>query len=341
MYNPEKFDYTVILLTEDSKQYDITSYATSLSWEEPEKQLAARLNLTVKNELPEKIKSKGRLSLLARPGCYVYLLYSYNGGKNKEVFRGRIIEWNPSAKASSESLKLKCYDMLYDLQESQDHLYFSSGQKTKSIINQVCSKWKIPLGKYSGANEKHGKLVFKSKSISSILTEVLDEAKKKGGKKSLLRAVKGKVQVLAYGENDPVYYFSRADNIISVNHKMSTSGMVTRVKVIGEEDDDGRRPVEATVDGQTKFGIRQKIYTRGKDESLDEAKKAAKDILKDDGEVKDTITIKTPDIPLVRKGDAIYLKTTIAPNGLYLVVGVTHDIDGKTMTMDLEKKKGN
>lgn len=49
--------------------------------------------------------------------------------------------------------------------------------------------------------------------------------------------------------------------------------MVTRVKILGEADDDKRRPVEATVDGQTKYGIRQKILTRGKDDSLDEAKK--------------------------------------------------------------------
>lgn len=68
--------------------------------------------------------------------------------------------------------------------------------------------------------------------------------------------------------------------MISVSHKISTSGMVTRVKILGEADDDKRRPVEATVDGQTKYGIRQKIITRAKDDSLDEAKKTAKRLLK-------------------------------------------------------------
>lgn len=45
--------------------------------------------------------------------------------------------------------------------------------------------------------------------------------------------------------------------------------------MLGQADDDGNSPVEATVDGLTKYGIRQRIYTRGKDESLDEAKTAA------------------------------------------------------------------
>ena len=50
--------------------------------------------------------------------------------------------------------------------------------------------------------------------------------------------------------------------------------MVTRVKIIGKANNDGCSPVEATVDGKTSYGIRQKIVSRGTNDTLDEAKKA-------------------------------------------------------------------
>lgn len=114
--------------------------------------------------------------------------------------------------------------------------------------------------------------------------------------------------------------------------------MVTRVKILGEADDDKRRPVEATVDGQTKYGIRQKILTRGKDDSLDEAKKEAKEVLDDDGKPKEEIKVVTIDIPIIRKGDIIHLKMSTG-SGYYWVKAITHDCDKMEMTMTLKKTK--
>lgn len=85
------------------------------------------------------------------------------------------------------------------------------------------------------------------------------------------------------------------------SHKMSTSGMITRVKVIGQEDDDGRSSVEALVNGLTKYGIRQKIYVRGKDDSVSDAQSAAQDIIDEKGQVKEEITVQAPDILLSGK----------------------------------------
>lgn len=69
-----------------------------------------------------------------------------------------------------------------------------------------------------------------------------------------------------------------------------------KAKIIGKANDDGCSPVEATVDGKTSYGIRQKIVSRGTNDTLDEAKKEAREILADDGKPKEEITIKLPDI---------------------------------------------
>lgn len=332
MIEPVKYKYSLALMTEKGRQYDISDYVENLGWEEPKKQLAARISFTAKNDKT----SKGRISSLAKPGCYVGILYSYHNGKKAEAVRGKIVEWNPSAKASGEQLRVKAYDCLYDLQESSDNIYFSSGVGTKSAITQILNSWSIPLGKYEGPDVSHGKLLYPNKKLGTVLLEILEEAKKKGAQEALLRGVKEKVHVLSFGGNTKVYHFEEMGNLTSVSHKISTVGMVTRVKVLGEEDDDERRPVEATVDGQTKYGIRQKIYTRGKEESLEEAKKAGQEILEEEGKPDEEITIKTMDIPAIRKGDMIHLKSSTG-TGFYFVISASHDCDGGTMEMELKK----
>lgn len=335
MREPTKYRYSVVLLTEKKKRYNVTDYIENLIWEEPENELAARITFTARNDKT----SKGRLSSLAKPGCHVAVMYAYDSGKKKEAVRGKIVEWNPSAKASKEQFRVKAYDCLYDLQESSDNVFFPSGIKTKSAITQIFKSWKVPVDKYEGPNVTHGKLVYKNEKIGAIVLKILKKAKRKGGKRALIRSVKSKVKVLPYGNNSDVYCFAETENVLSSSHKISTVGMVTRVKVIGKEKKNGSAPVEAVVDGKTKYGIRQKIYVRGDKESLKEAREEAEDILKDDGKPKEEITVKTPDLPIMRKGDKIHLKLSTAGNGYYHVEGIRHDCDGMTMEMTLKKVK--
>lgn len=333
LINPMKYKYLVAIMTADKKAYDITQFVEDVSWEEGENQLAARISFSAKNDKT----SKGRISSLAKPGCYAALLYSYNGGKNAEATRGKIVEWNPSARTSGEKFKVKAYDVLYDLQESQDHVYFSAGVKTKSAIVQVLKRWGIKVTSYSGPNVKHGKLAYKSEKLGTVVVKILKEAKKKGGIEACLRAVKMNVTVVGFGTNKTVYHFEETQHLTEVNHKISTTGMVTRVKIIGKANDDGCSPVEATVDGKTSYGIRQKIVSRGTNDTLDEAKKEAREILADDGKPKEEITIKLPDIPIIRKGDKIHLKTASISAGYYIVISATHDVDKMLMTLGLKK----
>lgn len=330
MIDISKIKYHLVVMTESKKQYNIKEFVEGLVWEENDGELATRISFTAKNEKT----SAGLISSLAKPGCLVGV-FATDGSIDEEVARGYVTDWKPLLSGSKDKVDITCYDELYNLEESQDLIYYSSGIGTKSAITQIFDNWQIPTEKYDGPDVTHGKLAYKTESLADVLLDILDDAKKKGGGDAFIRAAKGKVSVLQWGSNKTVYHFE-VDNTKQVSHKMSTAGMITRVKVIGQEDDDGRSSVEAVVNGQTKFGIRQKIYVRGKDDNVSDAQSAAQDIINDKGQVDEEITVQSPDIPFVRKGDLVHI-TAGTLNDYYFVKGIRHYADSMSMTMDLKK----
>lgn len=330
MIDVANIKYRLVVMTEDKKQYNIKEFVENLGWEENDGELAVRISFTAKNDKT----SAGLISSLAKPGCLVGIFASH-GSTDEEVARGYITDWKPTLSGSKDKFDVTCYDELYNLQESQELIYYSSGIGTKSAITKIFDDWQIPMDKYEGPDVTHGKLAYKTEMLSDVLLDILDDAKKKGGGSAMIRAAKGKVSVIEWGSNTTVYHFE-ADNTKQVSHKKSTSGMITRVKIIGQEDDDGRSSVEAVVNGLTKFGVRQKIYIRGKDDSVSDAQSAAQEIIDEKGQVKEDITVQAPDIPFIRKGDLVHM-TVGTLKDYYYVKGIRHDADSGSMTMDLKK----
>ena len=112
----------------------------------------------------------------------------------------------------------------------------------------------------------------------------------------------GKVDVLPINANETVYHFDEDDNLTTSGDKISTAYLVTRVKVIGLEKKTKKRSVEATLDGKTEYGIRQRIYTRSSDDTAAQAKSAAQKTLDEKGEPTRKTTLKGADLPFIRKG---------------------------------------
>lgn len=330
MIDVANIKYRLVVMTEDKKQYNIKEFVENLGWEENDGELAVRISFTAKNDKT----SAGLISSLAKPGCLVGIFASHSS-TDEEVARGYITDWKPTLSGNKDKFDVICYDELYNLQESQELIYYSSGIGTKSAITKIFDDWQIPMDKYEGPDVTHGKLAYKTEMLSDVLLDILDDAKKKGGGSAMIRATKGKVSVIEWGSNTTVYHFE-ADNTKQVSHKKSTSGMITRVKIIGQEDDDGRSSVEAVVNGLTKFGVRQKIYIRGKDDSVSDAQSAAQEIIDEKGQVKEDITVQAPDIPFIRKGDLVHM-TVGTLKDYYYVKGIRHDADSGSMTMDLKK----
>lgn len=330
MIDLSKIRYRVVAMDEGGRQHNISDYIQNLGWEENKYEISVRSSFTARNDKT----SKGYLSNIIKPGCLIGI-FAYGGGSSDmEVARGYVETWNPNEKNSGNDLKCICYDELYKLQKSQDNRYYPSGTGTKSALLAIFSDWGIPLGDYRGPNASHGKTVYNNKYLSDIMLELMDDAVKKGEEKCIIRASKGYVSVIPRGSNKPVYVFD-VDNTKSFSQSISTANLITRVKVVGQADDDGKRNVEAVLNGETKYGIRQRIYVRGSDETLGDAKSAAQEILDGEGKIERWMTVQSPDVPFIRKGDFVYIMSELVTD-YYYVTSIQHDADVCSMTMELE-----
>lgn len=321
--------YRVVVMDEAGNQYNIKDFIQNLGWEENEKEISVHSSFMTRNDST----SKGYLSNIIKPGCLVGIFAS-DGVMDEEVARGYVETWNPTEKNSGNDLKCTCYDELYKLQKSQDNRYYPSGTGTKLALQSIFDDWEIPQGDYKGPNASHGKTVCNNKYLSDIMLELLDDAAKRGEEKCMIRAEKGYVSVVPWGSNKSVYVF-KVDNTQSFSQSVSTENLITRVKVVGQADNDGKQSVNATLNGETQYGIRQRIYTRGSDETLSDANAAAQEILNGDGKIEKKMTVQGPDVPFVRKGDLVYIMSN-SVSDYYYVKSIQHNADSYSMTMDLE-----
>ena len=204
MVDISQVKYSVSVIGDDGTQYNIKNYIQGLGWEESSKEISMRLTFKARND----DTSKGQLSSLVKPGSLIVVTASDGGSFNGEVARGYAEKWNPQDRSSASDLSCICYDEMYRLQRSQDNLYLPDGTGTKSAIQKLLDEWEVPIGEYKGPNATHGKLTFKNKYLSDIILELLDDAVKKGGEKCIIRATKGKADIVPYGGNDSVYVLS-------------------------------------------------------------------------------------------------------------------------------------
>lgn len=316
-------DYTLIVITEDGTQYDVSEFVEDLGWSENENELAACISFTVGTE-------NEQLQKVIKIGCIAAIL---SGGT--EVVRAVINKAKVKVANNKASIAVTAYDELYSLQTSEAQYYFQAGQSTKTVLTQILSECGLSIATYTGADVTHEKLVYKSGKLSDTILDILDDAEKKGGAASIIRATKGTFEVIPKGNNTTVYLFDDEDSI-SAEMETSITDLVTRVKIVGQNDKTtGIPPVEATLNGLTQYGVRQKIYRREKDTTAAEAQTAAQKILDEKGVVKKTQSIQAPDVPSMRKGDIIQVSIG-EMTGSYYVTGIQHDADAGTMTMNIK-----
>lgn len=322
--------YYVTAMLSDGTQLQLENVVENLAWEENENEISVRLNLTLRDIPYEKTRLAAMLPLCTA----IYVYYSTaEEGKRIEVFRGTVWEWEHSD-THNDAIVLTCYDMLYYLQKSTDSKYYAKGKTTKAICEDILTSWNVPVGAFTGPSFTHEKTLYKSKTISAMLEEALEEAKKKTGKKGVIRANEGKCDIVTQGENADVWGFNASTNLVEVQDKYSMVNLVTRIIITGKDDKEGRPKVEATLDGKTEYGILQQYKSMGS-AKLEDAKKEAQEVLDEKGKPERTITLQAPDAPWVRKGDKINV-TTDTLKGDFYVLGISHNATSGTMQMEVE-----
>jgi len=326
-FDLKKVTYSIVAVMPDGSRLFLSDLCESMGWEENKSELAGRLNLSIRD-----VSYNGSRLAQKLPLCTVIYLFSDWGQGEQEVWRGTVWEWEFSG-IDGDSIRLTCYDMLYYLNKSQVNKYYEKGTMTKSIVTDLCKDWKIPMGVYKGPNVKHGKLLFRGKTVAAILSDVLSDAEDLGAVKCFIRAGSGKIDILPYGTNDEVFILESGTQL-STSDRYSMTELVTRVIITGKEDKQGRPKVEATINGKTQYGILQVIQTKGSGDMAD-AKKAANKLLKERGEPKRTTTLRCIDMPKLRKGDKVSIKEGLL-NGMFHVMGISHDGQSRTMNLEVE-----
>lgn len=331
MIDVGKIKYEVVLVYENGQSLVLNNLLIGFSWEDMDGQMAQRADLHLYNTLV----NGEYLTSVIKLGTYIIIYASFNGTRNG-VFSGRVWTWRYSS-AQNKDFEIIAYDSLIYAQKSKFSFYFSAGEKTSSIIKKICDcdHLNLPV-EYLGDDVTHATEKNLSQSGGEFLLNILDNAYKKGARKCVIRWENDKLWIVPKGDNKDVYVFEAGKNVMSTNHRITLDDLVTRVIIRGRNKDETVGTLETPpIDGKTEFGIIQDIYLRSQDTSLEEAKKAAYEIMNERGEPKERLKLESIDLPILRKGHKIKVMAG-SLLGYYYVKGIVHDGTERTMSLDVE-----
>lgn len=323
--------YRVTVLNSSGNKYEITGALKELVLDEQENGIAQRVKLTI---MQAKHDGKYLTSLInVHDRLYVY---ANTGSGSKEVFRGYV--WKDVyEKSDTKEITLTAYDRLIYLKETEEYKFYSSGKSTKSIFQDICNAKGIKL-KYNHSSIKHGKLVIKGSLADAFDSDLLEEVRKKTGKRGVIRSTQGNLEVFTEGKgNSTIYklYHGTNGNLLKTKHTVSLDGITTKVTIMGYAKTDTKAPIKATVKGNTsKYGTIQKTIYASESDKLADLKKEANQIIKDDGKPKTEVSAVAVDNPWIRKGDTVYLDDGYKAGYAY-VKSIEHDAQNKIMSMEL------
>ncbi|MBQ4494587.1 MAG: hypothetical protein II968_02360 [Selenomonadaceae bacterium] len=301
---------------------------------EGEKELSTKIQFKLAASATLKGKS---VMELVRPFTPVFI-YVDMGDGFQEVTRGTIQKYGLIESNSEFYLDLEAADETQALRHNQDHFFFfTEDHGSTAIVEEILNKWGVPH-EIQITDVKHAKKVYNNRYLSDMLTDVLKDIKEKDSGVYFIRAKDGVIQIIPRGTNETVYHFDVASNLVRVNESFDVSNIVTRVLVVAKSREEGHQSIEATVDGKTEYGTRQVIYTRPDKESLEEAEKAAKKILDEQGDVKRKTSVEAPDLPTFRKGDRVRIGSSVG-EGYFFVKSIRHNAVSQKMTFELDEDK--
>lgn len=323
--------YKATVLNAKGAKYDITDALTDLTLQEPENGIAQKVTLSYPQLRHDGAYLTGLINVHDR--LYVF---ANTGSGYKEVFRGYI--WDDAyEKGDTKEISQTAYDRLIYLQESEEYKYYSAGKSTKTIFQDICESKGISLT-YSHSSIKHSKLVIRGTLADAFEEDLLENVRKKTGKRGVIRDVKGKMEVFTEGKGNSTVYklkHGTGGNIIKTRHTVTMDGIVTKVIILGSASDDERASIKATIKGKTSdYGTIQKIITSTDSDKLADLKKEANQLIKDKGTPQKNIEVLAVDNPWIRKGDKIHFDDGYR-SGYAYVKSITHDALNKTMDLEI------
>lgn len=323
--------YNCVIVTSSGVKYDISNILLHLELNRKKDQIAQCVRIKCVNVLYDNTHLNSLIKV--RDRLYIY---AHDGEISDEVFRGFV--WNIRYSSRTEKeLTFTCYDNLIYFQESEENRYFNSGKSSKEICQTLCDSWNVPL-EYTYQSITHDKMPLKGTLSDIFLSQILEKVRKQTGKRYVMYSEKDILKISPAGENEKIYQIQHNENAISTESQVTMDGIITKIVILGNADDNGKSPVEATVCGDTKtYGTLQKIKNKEEKMELENIKKEAEETIKEKGTPSRSYEVTAIDVPWLKSGDKIHV---VAGDmfGIFLITGILHSISDaeKIMTLTLE-----
>ena len=322
--------YVSLLTKKGTVKYDITPIIETLKISDSDGELATVVTASFPN-----IQVEGAMLNTLFVAGDVIQVQADNGNGKKTV--GTFTIWDKDYESSNKkSLSVTGYDSkLIYLQKSEDVQFFTKGKSTDAIISAICKAWGVSLD-YKYATITHELKQWRGDKLAEMIIELLEEVRKKTGKKYCMYSDNNKLVISERGKNTTVYEFAAQKNAISTYSRVTLENLVTKVIIHSNSDEGVRSKLEATVTGDTSYGTLQRVIIRSDNTALAESKKEANQMIKDDGKPEEKFEVEAVDIPWIRKGDKINVSAGDMIGSFY-VLSITHNCDLKTMSMEVER----
>ena len=331
--NPE---YSVCVVLETGDVLEITPVVLSLDISHREEQLAVCVTLRLANTQYEGKWVTSILKVRQR-----VFLYANDGERHEEVFRGWLWSTSYASSPRDRELTVKCYYDLIYWQESEVSEYFAKGKSTQAVVTSLFRTWGVPM-RWGYVSTTHDKLALRGTLADIVTSDVLDEAKKQTGKKYAIVMEQDTAVIRTAGDNEAYYRFEEAGSALETKWEVTMDGMVTQVLILGQAKDDKRTPVVATITGDTAtYGTLQKLQDRGdeKKTTLAKAKEEARHTIDEKGKPKVEYTLKSVDVPWIRKGDRVYVHVGGIWDKRLIVWSLDRTISDRERTMTLTMRE--
>jgi len=330
MVNIKTIEYDVELVTETGAKYPLNGVLLSLVWSENINELAQRAVITLAN----RAMGDTWLMAIAKINCVILIYAKWEGQSRQLVFEGTVWEWQYVSSQNKE-ITLTAYDRLIRLQQSRDFFYYQAGMTTQALIADICNVWGVPFLYDWKSSLTHEKKIFNAEYLSDMIVGLLEEVRQKTGEKYIIYYKNSQMQITGYGTNAAIYRFDITNTTRTLN-KHNISNLVTVVKILGKEDNEGRIQVESIVEGDTRYGVLQEIIRRDSNKTLEAALSEANALIAERGKPDEFSQADVPDIPTVRKGDIVEIAAGNLLGGFF-VEGVEHNATARKMKLTLSR----
>lgn len=349
--NIDAIVYDPLLVLSNGDVLPLARVTQGLQWEEQPGELAQRLSLVCHNAPT----SFGRLHQVMALASKIVLRCDWGIGPQL-LFIGTVEEWE-FTDDGQEVISVTAYDDLRGLAASEDEYLFPEDSSAPAALKKILSDWGLTLGRFEMPEVSLPKMRLDGSladSIFTILTEVFYRLDEQAEYFVRMRVNDGSnvIDVVKPASNEP--WHITEELVARYRDHQSLRDYISQVHLLGSVAQDKGAGIPATSEDAANAAVRPRIdelmthanaavygrrraLVRGQEnDTVEELKKRGTYLLSEHAEPSRDRTILLPDIPPLRKGDALRLNVGTASGVELIVTSVQHDADARTMEVTFD-----